>query len=128
MLTSYLLDTHTWAWTLVDSRRLSRAATATIREAIAVWVSPISVYEIIQKVRVGKWPEMEPVLDELIPALSWQQAAVARLDADICFRAASLDWVNRDPFDRMLVATALAYAIPIISADRTFDGVVTRIW
>jgi PIN domain nuclease of toxin-antitoxin system len=36
---------------------------------------------------------------------------------------------HRDPFDRMLVAQALAESIPIVSADSQLDAYgVTRLW
>ncbi len=34
---------------------------------------------------------------------------------------------HRDPFDRILAATALHYGVPIISAGPVFDGVVS-VW
>ena len=39
-----------------------------------------------------------------------------------------MDWSHRDPFDRLLAATALRRNLPIVSADAVFDGVVTRVW
>jgi PIN domain nuclease of toxin-antitoxin system len=39
-----------------------------------------------------------------------------------------MKWSHRDPFDRFLAATALRYALPLISADPIFDGLVARIW
>ena len=92
------------------------------------YVSPVSLYEINQKVRLGKWPEIAPHVPDLIPLAKAQGLDMATLDAEICSIAGSLDWVHRDPFDRMLAATALHYRIPIISADSIFDGIVTRIW
>ena len=127
-MTAYLLDTHTWAWTLAESWRLSTVARNAIVGSATMWVSPASIYEIVQKVRLGKWPSMMPILDELVPALDLQKARAARLDADICFRAAEMTWSNRDPFDRLIAATALNYGVPIISMDKAFDGIVPRIW
>ena len=39
-----------------------------------------------------------------------------------------MGWRHRDPFDRMLAATALEHALPIISADTVFDGIIDRFW
>jgi PIN domain nuclease of toxin-antitoxin system len=38
------------------------------------------------------------------------------------------DWPHRDPFDRLLAATAIRSNLPIDSSDIAFDGVVTRLW
>ena len=92
------------------------------------YISPVSLYEITQKVRLGTWPEIAPHVQDLIPLAKAQGLDMATLDAGICAIAGLLDWVHRDPFDRMLAATALHYGIPIISADPIFDAVVSRIW
>ncbi len=91
-------------------------------------VSPISIFEIAQKVRIGKWPEMVPHLDDLIPSIERQKAEIARLDPAISLHAGTMSWRHRDPFDRLLAATALHYGLPIVSADPVFDGIVSRIW
>ncbi|WP_246725591.1 type II toxin-antitoxin system VapC family toxin [Beijerinckia sp. L45] len=123
-----LLDTHAWAWIIVGETRLSSAARAAVDEADSVYVSPISFYEISQKVRLNKWPQMAPFVDDLFGLVGEQGGKVAALDQAICLAAGRLDWTHRDPFDRMLAATALHYAMPLISADTVFDGIVPRIW
>ena len=127
-MTAVLLDTHAWAWSLAGDRRLSQHALAAIHAADAVLVSPITFFEIAQKVRIGKWPEMEPFLPRLPAVLEQQGGSVARLDPSICSAAGSMAWPHRDPFDRLLTATALHHNLPIVSADTVFDGVVARLW
>jgi PIN domain nuclease of toxin-antitoxin system len=121
---SVLLDTYSWAWSLAGDPRLSDRATAAILRAETVLVSPISFFEIGQKVRLGKWPEMLPFVADLPALLERQGGVSAGLDQGICLRAALMDWTHRDPFDRILAATAERYGVVIISA----DGVVTRVW
>ncbi len=127
-MNAVLLDTHTWAWSLGTGARLSSVAKRTLEGAGTLMVSPLSLFEIGQKVRLGKWPEMEPHVDRLETILEEQSVLVATLTPGIALKAAQLDWPHRDPFDRMLAATALVNALPIVSADPVFDGVVTRIW
>lgn len=91
-------------------------------------VSPVSFFEIAQKVRLGKWPEMVALMDDLVPSIERQKAEIATLHPAICVRAGTMIWSHRDPFDRLLAATALHYGVPIVSADPVFDGVVSRIW
>jgi PIN domain nuclease of toxin-antitoxin system len=123
-----LLDTHSWAWTLIDHARLSKKARASIEQAQSVLVSPISFFEIGQRVRLGKWPDMEPLIDRLPALLEEQGGAVAALDPTVCTTAGTMKWAHRDPFDRLLAATAVCHNLPIVSADAVFDGVVTRLW
>ncbi|RAU23341.1 PIN domain nuclease [Paramagnetospirillum kuznetsovii] len=123
-----LLDTHAWVWSLSGDDRLSQAAISAIEAADTIFVSPISFFEIAQKVRLGKWPEMEPFIERLSALLAEQGGSVAGFDPAVCIKAGMMSWTHRDPFDRLLAATALHYALPLISADTVFDGIVTRYW
>ena len=133
-MAALLLDTHAWAWTLSDSPRLSARAREALGETEAVYVSPISFFEIAQKVRLGKWPEMDDLIDELPSLLADQGGLVAGLTPDVAVAAGTLDWAHRDPFDRLLAATSLGSGIPLLSADVVFDqldgreGWRPRVW
>lgn len=127
-MSELLLDTHAWVWSLIESSRLSRTAKGRIAGASTIFVSPISLYEIVQKSRLGKWPVMTPLVEELPRLLIAQGAKTARLEPEICLRAGRIDWAHRDPFDRLLAATALHLKAPIVSADSVFDGIVARVW
>lgn len=123
-----LLDTHSFAWALYSEARLSPIAVRELQNAHIVLFSAASFYEIAQKVRLGKWPEMQPFVADLLTYVSRQGVDVIPVDADISLRAGTMAWGHRDPFDRLIAATALEHALPIISADTAFDGVVSRIW
>lgn len=123
-----LLDTHIWAWSLYQYSKLSTNAQDAIERAEVIHVSPVSFYEIGQKVRLGKWPEMEPYIHQLAAVLEQQGGMVAALEPSICIDAAIADWDHRDPFDRLIAATAKYYGLPLVSADSVFDGKVPRVW
>lgn len=129
-MNAVLLDTHAWAWSLISADYLSEAAIEAISEADDILVSPVSFFEIGQKVRIGKWPAMEPMVDQLIDLLEQQGGSVVEFGPEICLRAALMDWNHRDPFDRLLAATALSASIPLVSADGIFDTLpnLSRIW
>ncbi len=129
-----LLDTHAWAWSLTGDARLSARATAAMLQAETVFISTISLFEIGQKARLGKWPEMQPFLDRL-PALALAQGGhFADLSAEASLLAATLDWPHRDPFDRLIGATAITRGLALISADTAFDALsgapewLGRVW
>ncbi len=123
-----LLDTHSWAWTLHGYSKLSAGARDAIERAETVFVSPASFFEIGQWVRLGEWPEMAPYVHQLATLLEGQGGTVAALEPSVCVDAAMLDWDHRDPFDRLIAATAKCYALPLVSADTIFDGRVPRVW
>ena len=127
-MTSVLLDTHAWTWSLTGDDRLSPRALAAIGDADTVFVSPIIFFEIAQKVRIGKWPEMVAFIDQLPGLLHSQGGVVAALGPSICLEAGMMDWAHRDPFDRLLAATARQGTHLLVSADTVFDGTVTRVW
>ena len=127
-VTSVLLDTHAWTWSLTGDDRLSPRALAAIADADTVFVSPITFFEIAQKVRIGKWPEMVAFIHQLPSLLHSQGGVVAALGPSICLEAGMMDWTHRDPFDRLLAATARQGTHLLVSADTAFDGIVTRVW
>ena len=108
--------------------RLSSPALAAIEEADTVFVSPITFFEIAQKVRIGKWPEMAAFAGQLPGLLQSQGGVVAAFGPSICLEAGLMDWSHRDPFDRLLAATARQGGHLLVSADAVFDGIVTRVW
>ncbi|MEM9250503.1 MAG: type II toxin-antitoxin system VapC family toxin [Pseudomonadota bacterium] len=127
-----LLDTHAWIWMLTNDARLSSVALDAAERADAVRLSPISVFEVSQKVRLGKWPEMEPYLDALPKLAEEQGVLTAPLSPDVGLLAGRMPWSHRDPFDRILAATALLSGSTLLSADTMFDtlqdGGLQRIW
>jgi PIN domain nuclease of toxin-antitoxin system len=71
---------------------------------------------------------MTSYVDRPLPLAETQQAHVISLEPEDCLMAGAMDWPHRDPFDRFPAASALRRRVPIVSADATFDHVVTRIW
>ncbi len=66
--------------------------------------------------------------------ISEQGANVAELTPEMCLLAALTVWPHRDPFDRMLAATASILGLPLVSMDGEFDRLgqynrpIRRIW
>lgn len=94
-----------------------------------VLVSPVSLFEIGQKVRIGKWPEMVSVVPDLPELVREQGGLLAPLTAEICLEAGLADWPNRDPFDRLLGATARIMGVPLVSRDAVFaEAGIACLW
>ena len=125
-----LLDTHVWAWSLIGDPFVSAIARKRMDEAETLILSSVSFYEISHKVRLGKWPQMAPHATRLVSLAQQQSLFIAPVTAELALLAGLLDWSHRDPFDRMLAATALEYDLDLISADMAFDEVsgLRRIW
>ena len=129
-MSSVLLDTHAWVWSFANDALLSSRARTAIREADTVYVSPISFFEIGQKVRTGRWPEMQGRVKELPAILKEQGGSIATLTPEICLNASTMNWEHRDPFDRLIVSTALALDVALVSKDSAFEDRddLTLVW
>jgi PIN domain nuclease of toxin-antitoxin system len=129
-LTAVLLDTHALVWNLDQPARLGVAARAAIETATGVNVSPISFYEIGQKVGLNRWAEAAALLPRMQAVFTERGGRIVALTTDVLLSAATLDWAHRDPFDRIIAATCLAERLTLVSADPAFDGLgrLARVW
>lgn len=125
-----LLDTHAFLWFLLNDPQLSSKALTLIGDpANDIEISPASYWEIAIKIGLGKYSLPEPFLtfmEREIPANHFNILPIAlRHAALVC----NLPHHHGDPFDRMLVAQALAEQIGIVSADAVLDQYgVKRHW
>lgn len=125
-----LLDTHAFLWWIADSGRLSGAAHSAIADEMNdIIVSAASAWEITTKYRLGKLPGGEAVaidISDHIIGQGFEEMAISVADAE---RAGRLPGPHRDPFDRMLIAQALAQGLTVLSVDEVFDRYgVNRLW
>ncbi|MFI5244569.1 MAG: type II toxin-antitoxin system VapC family toxin [Gemmatimonadales bacterium] len=116
-----LLDTHALVWAAGDPDRLSARARATITNpATVVFVSLTSAWELailqgLQRVRLEI--PLGTLFTQGLAALRFHLLPI-RLPH--VAGVAALPQHHRDPFDRLIVATALAEKLAVVSADRAF--------
>ncbi|MFM7360621.1 MAG: type II toxin-antitoxin system VapC family toxin [Cyanobium sp.] len=128
-MSAVLLDTNAFAMVLTDDPRLPRAARGRIGAADRAVLSVISLYEIGQKVRLGKWGEMVPFAPGLLDRAYADGFDLLPLSPSAALDASLLDWEHRDPFDRMIAVVARQEELLLISADNVFDGLgLPRLW
>ncbi|BBH16554.1 twitching motility protein PilT [Nocardioides baekrokdamisoli] len=127
---TYLLDTHALVWALTAPEKLSARAREVITDlGNELAVSAASAWELSTKVRLGKWPEADLLLDGFAAHVRRLRAAPLAISIDDSLAAGRLAWVHRDPFDRMLVAQAASRGITIITMDRAIaDYAVSTLW
>lgn len=125
-----LLDTHAFLWWLAGSERLSDAARVVIDDrANDILVSVASAWEIATKHRLGKLRGAEAVADDVAGCIADQSFDELAITVPHGERAGRLPGPHRDPFDRMLIAQALALDLPLVSNETVFDRYgVRRIW
>ena len=125
-----LLDTHALIWWLEGSPRLSVGARRAIADSLnEKLVSAASAWEITTKHRLGKLPGADEFASEIPWAIADEGFAELPITVDEAARAGALPGPLGDPFDRMLIAQALARNLTVVSADTVFDGYgVRRLW
>lgn len=112
-----LLDTCAFLW-LAGGQSLSQAAAAAVREpSNDVFLSAISTWEIVTKHRAGRLPLPESP-DKLISAEQRIRGITALpFDVESALQGLRLPPLHRDPFDRMLIAQAIAHGLVIVTPD-----------
>jgi PIN domain nuclease of toxin-antitoxin system len=113
---SLLLDTHALLWWLQDAAMDPGVVSQISDPATLVVVSAASVWEAALKASLGKLEAPEP-LGVAATAEGFEPLAITFAHAE---RAGGLPLHHRDPFDRLLVAQALAERIPIVTPDPGF--------
>lgn len=117
MSNDLLLDTHVVIW-LVDGDERGRPLLPVIDDpASTVTVSAVTWFEIAVKRSVGKLSSTVAATVEELAGLGILELAITANHAEQLER---LPLHHRDPFDRMLIAQALAEDMTIVSADRSF--------
>ena len=125
-----LLDTHALLWWLSDDRSLPSGMRKLIaRGSNTVLVSAVSAWEIATKVRLGKLPLANDLIVDFGNVLVQEGFEALAISVDHAIRAGLLPGPHKDPFDRMLIAQALAENVPILSNDAALDPYhVRRLW
>ncbi len=125
-----LLDTHALLWFLEDDPRLSGLARAAVEAGENErWVSMASGWEMAIKSQLGKL-RLPLAFGEFFPAaLEARGFSILPISASHLHRFHALALHHRDPFDRLLVAQALAEGFTVIGNDPAFDAYgVARLW
>lgn len=124
-----LLDTHVVLWWLDQSPRLPVAVRDLVERAANVHVSAVSTWEVAIKQALGKLDVDLPAETSFLAACAgygFTLSDVTHADAEA---VADLPPARRDPFDRLLAATARRRGWTLVTRDpgfRTLD--VVTLW
>ena len=129
-MTEFLLDTHALIWWFNDDPSLPAKAKAAIADpATRVHASSVSAFEIANKHRIGKLPEVSTLLNDYAELLDGQDFFELPVTTSHALTAGALDIPHRDPFDRLLIAQARVEGLTLISNEALFDRCgVKRLW
>ena len=125
-----LLDTHLWVWLATNPARLSPGARRIFTDLDNTLVySVVSIWEVAIKAAL-KRPDFtaDPAL--LLDYLRLGPFEELDLIAEHTLPISVLPQVHKDPFDRILIAQAMAEQIQLVTADRrlpAYSGLIVKV-
>jgi len=117
----YLIDTQILIWAIVDPNRLSNKTLLILQQNI-ILVSQITLFEIAIKQGIRKLPELNIAMSTLINYIKEDNFEILNIKNEHISAYSQIPLISdhKDPFDRLILATAFSENIPIISADEKF--------
>ncbi len=114
-----VVDTHVLLWWKNSPQKLGRKARSELENAAEVGVCPISCWELAMLVQKQRLRLDRDVLVWLKQALAQPTTRLLPLLPEIAVLATGLGAeLTGDPADRLIVATALHFRCPLVTADR----------
>jgi len=114
----YLLDTHAAIWFFTGDTLLSPTADRIIRNRTnRVYLSVVSAWELAIKISIGKLRFPGNAAGFMRTAKA-NDIIIVPIETAHLSSFESLPLLHRDPFDRLLVATAISEQMTFISADK----------
>ena len=125
-----LLDTHAFLWFVLGDSQLSAAARTLISDPKNdVFVSPATFWEVALKVSIGKYALAVPFEDFVRHGIDDNDFELLPIEIRHAAQLLTLPFHHKDPFDRMLIAQALADGLTLVSNEALFDAYgVKRHW
>ena len=113
-----LLDTCTLLWLVLEPQQLSAKARTLLDDSgTLVWVSVVTAFEIGQKHAKGKLELQLPPSQWIPRAIMSHHLRLLDLDLPSALAAAALPPLHNDPFDRLLIATAIQHKLTLLTPD-----------
>ena len=110
-----LLDTHTIIWYFENNGRLSQNAEAIIDDPDnLIYISSVSIWEIAIKTSLKK---LDISLESLLREVGQAEFTIVQLENSYMLNLLNLPHIHKDPFDRLLIATAQTENMTLITED-----------
>ena len=125
-----VLDTCALIWWSLDPNKLSEAAKNACTEMERKkngLVPSISIWEIAIKVK-NKKLDLGVDLNQYVATLKKSDVVkILPVDEDVWLKSVNLEWIHRDPADRVVVALAEIAQAAIITSDQQITGFYSQV-
>jgi PIN domain nuclease of toxin-antitoxin system len=113
----YLLDTHAVIWYYENSLELPKRIEQIIDEPTeSIYICSVSLWEITLKMSLNKLKLKLP-LKELLTSIKSSDFNILQIKDEYLQELSILPFIHKDPFDRLIIATALVEDLTIITID-----------
>jgi len=113
-----LLDTHVWLWWNTDPERFAANARRQIGDVRnEVFLSAASVWEMAIKRRLGELDLPESVGSYVARRLAADDVRALPVGVDHAAAVETLEFLHRDPFDRLLIVQARHEGLRLLTID-----------
>jgi PIN domain nuclease of toxin-antitoxin system len=125
-----LLDTHAFLWFIQGSQNLSKTARNLIEDqGNQKLLSVASLWEMSIKVSIGKLDVGMTIAQLLSREVYGNGFEVFAIQANHLNELTKLVFHHKDPFDRLIIAQALAERMPAVTQDKAFGRYpVSLLW
>lgn len=123
-----LLDTHAFIWwTLTPAYLSPQALTAIEDPEHNLLLSLVSLWEMQIKAQLGKLHFPQPLSRIIADQQRLNGLRLLSVEAAHIYALDQLPFHHKDPFDRLLIAQAVAENLPLVSADPAFAAYQAQI-
>ena len=115
-----LIDTHAALWLFNEHENLSAAVREhLLDEANELYISIVSAWEIAIKHSLGRLPEFSGGVKRFLFAVREYPIELITVLPKYVETVEELPYIHRDPFDRIIIATAICEDMSIVTTDES---------
>ena len=118
----YLLDTHTALWFVNEHEKLPlETKKILLDDTHLFYISIASAWEIAIKSSIGKLIDLKNGIKAFLMKIENSPIEILSVKLQHIEKVESLPFIHRDPFDRLLISTALTEDLTIITIDENIQ-------
>jgi PIN domain nuclease of toxin-antitoxin system len=116
-----LIDTQSFIWFVENDSKLSVSVRNVMEDnQYNLYISIASLWEIVIKSSLGKLP-MQKDIPEMIKDVTKNGFYILQITPQHLITLHGLEYIHRDPFDRIIVSQAITENMQVISSDEFFS-------